>query len=294
MSEIRDQYGKYMAERARWLENRIPRKYYEVQETRYVHPFRLYGNVWYVGDNWVCVHLIDTGDGLLLIDAGNCGAVAMLVNAIWEAGFNPADVKWIVLSHGHLDHFGACNFFRRMFGTKIYMGKPDCENFRNRPELSFIQDTGNLADTLFEIDHEIEDGEVLNFGNTEMTFYLCPGHTDGVIATFFDVDGPEGMKRAGYFGGFGHNTLTKEYLQDIGDTSYEMRNRFLNSLQRVRNERVELFLGNHCSNNDTLGNMEKLKANPDRNPFVDEERWGRYMDERIAGIKAFMADPANS
>mgnify|MGYP001712241770 CR=1 FL=1 len=39
---------------------------------RYVHPFRIWGNVWYVGDSWVCVHLIDTGDGLLLIDSGNC------------------------------------------------------------------------------------------------------------------------------------------------------------------------------------------------------------------------------
>ena len=92
---------------------------------RYVHPFRIWGNVWYVGDSWVCVHLIDTGDGLLLIDSGNCGCTDMLVQAIWEAGFNPKDVKWIIHSHGHLDHIGGANFFKKMFGTKLYLGEPD-------------------------------------------------------------------------------------------------------------------------------------------------------------------------
>lgn len=100
---------------------------------RYVHPFRIWGNVWYVGDSWVCVHLIDTGDGLLLIDSGNCGCTDMLVQAIWEAGFNPKDVKWIIHSHGHLDHIGGANFFKKMFGTKLYLGEPDARMFRSAP-----------------------------------------------------------------------------------------------------------------------------------------------------------------
>lgn len=72
--------------------------------------------------------------GLLLFDAGNCGngATAMLINAIWEAGFHPSDVKWLVLSHGHVDHIGAVNFFRRMFGTKIYLGNR-CRMYREHP-----------------------------------------------------------------------------------------------------------------------------------------------------------------
>ena len=89
---------------------------------RYVHPFRIWGNVWYVGDSWVCVHLIDTGDGLLLIDSGNCGCTDMLVQAIWEAGFNPKDVKWIIHSHGHLDHIGGAT--RAEFETVVQLLNP--------------------------------------------------------------------------------------------------------------------------------------------------------------------------
>lgn len=142
---IRESYEAYLDRRDQLSQSPMVR-YWLNQESRYVHPFRLYGNVWYVGDSWVCVHLIDTGDGLLLIDSGNCGATAMLVNAIWEAGFNPADVKWIIHSHGHVDHIGGANFFRRMFGTKLYLSEPDARMFRERPELSVIHDSCN--DTL--------------------------------------------------------------------------------------------------------------------------------------------------
>ena len=142
------------------------------QEKRYVHLFRIFGNVWYVGDDWVCVHLIDTGDGLLLIDSGNAGATAMLVNAIWEAGFNPADVKWIIHSHGHLDHIGGAMFFKRMFGTQLLLAEPDARMFREQPWISAIQNTYNDCDSLFVPDYEIKEGDVLTFGSTVITCYL--------------------------------------------------------------------------------------------------------------------------
>ena len=270
-------------------------KYWKNQEARYVHPFRIFGNVWYVGDDWVCVHLIDTGDGLLLIDCGNTGATAMLVNAIWEAGFNPADVKWLVLSHGHLDHIGGAAFFRNMFGTKIYLGAPDAKMYREHPELSFIQDAGNVSEALVMPDVEINDGDVIRFGNTDVRFYLSPGHTMGVISCFFDAHEGEKTVRCGYYGGFGFNTLQKDYLIEIGDPEYKTREIYLQSLAKVRNQKVELFLGNHCINNDTLGRRQKQLENPDGpNPFLDDQLWKNYLDMKRDDLLKFMADPKNS
>lgn len=264
------------------------------QERRYVHPFHLYGPVWYVGDSWVCVHLIDTGDGLLLIDSGNCGATAMLVQAIWEAGFRPQDVRWIIHSHGHMDHIGGANFFKRMFGTKLYLGEPDAVNFRERPELSLIQETHNDEDVLFEPDEVIRDGDVLTFGKITIECVLCPGHTDGVLSLFFEADGEEGVKRFGYYGGFGFNTLRASYLREIGDTEFRMRQVYLESLKKVRDRRVDIMLGNHCDNNDTLGKGRILAERPDGpNPFVDPEHWQRYLDGKRDELLAFMADPRN-
>ena len=270
-------------------------KYWKNQEARYVHPFRIFGNVWYVGDDWVCVHLIDTGDGLLLIDCGNIGATAMLVNAIWEAGFNPADVKWLVLSHGHLDHIGGAAFFRNMFGTKIYLGAPDAQMYRKRPELSFVQDADSATATIEAPDVEIHDGDVIQFGDASVQFYLSPGHTMGVISCFFDAHEGDRTVRCGYYGGFGFNTLQKDYLIEIGDPEYKTRQVYLNSLAKVRDQKVELFLGNHCINNDTLGRRQKQLENPDGpTPFLDDQLWKNYLDMKRDDLLKFMADPKNS
>ena len=292
---LRQDYEAYAARREKLKAHPLDSKIWLNQESRYVHPFRLYGNVWYVGDDWVCVHLIDTGDGLLLIDSGNCGAAAMLVNAIWEAGFNPADVKWIVHSHGHLDHIGAANFFKRMFGTKLYLGEPDARMFREHPEISVIQDTHNDGDALFEPDYEIKDGDVLTFGNTEIQFYLVPGHTAGCIACFFDAHDGDDTKRCGYYGGFGFNTLLKDYLIETGDPEFKTRQVYLESLAKVRDQKVEIFLGNHCNNNQTLQRRQRQIDHPEGpNPFVDDRAWREYLDLKRDDLLKFMADPANN
>lgn len=98
--------------------DQIKGKFWFNQESRYVEPCQIYGNLYYVGDSWVCVHIVNTGDGLLMFDVGNCGAEAMLIHSIWKLGFDPVDVKWIILPHGPVDHFGAVNFSKRIFGTK--------------------------------------------------------------------------------------------------------------------------------------------------------------------------------
>ena len=280
MSKLRDSYEKFQKDKEQWRKYPLVGKFFLNQTERYVHPFRIFGNVWYVGDSWVCVHLIDTGDGLLLIDCGNCGATAMLIQAIWEAGFNPASVKWIVLSHGHLDHIGGAMFFKNMFGTKLYLGKPDAEAFRLCPEKSLIQQCGDLSQDVFNVDYEIEDGDVLSFGNTTMHFYLVPGHTDGCIAAFFDVSDGQRTVRAGYYGGFGFNTLQTDYLDDIGDTEHKMRDVYLKSLAKVRNQKVELFLGNHCVNNDTWAKARLLSSGCKENPFINDRAWGEYLDQK--------------
>ncbi len=288
---MKEDYAQYLVRH----EAIRPTSHQLAQDRRYVHPFRLYGPIWYVGDDWVCVHLIDTGDGLLLLDCGNCGAEAMLVNAIWEAGFRPADVKWIILSHGHYDHIGAAQFFRRMFGTKIYLGAPDAKMFRERPWLSLIQTTKNDADGVFEPDVEINDGDELTFGSIKLRCVLCPGHTEGVVSLFFDADGPEGVKHVGFYGGFGFNTMQKDFLLEFGDPDFKMRQVYLDSLAKVREEPVDIMLGNHGYNNDTLGRMKKLLADPDGpNPFVEPGYWKSYLDKRRDDLLALMAKPENN
>ncbi len=284
-------YDAYAARHAELLDK--PGRHYVEQERGYVHPFQIFGNVWYVGDSWVCVHLIDTGDGLLLLDSGNIGATAMLVNAIWEAGFRPADVRWIIHSHGHLDHIGAACFFKRMFGTKLYLGAPDAEMFRTRPALSFIQGAHNAQEGLFEPDVEINDGDRLVLGGTTLDCRLVPGHTAGCVALFFDAHDGDKTLRCGYYGGFGFNTLQRKFLESFGMDVDKARQIYLSSLAKVRDEKVDIFLGNHCANNDTIGRRKRQLENPDGpNPFIDPDLWRTFLDSKRDELLALMADPA--
>lgn len=261
------------------------------QTSRYVHPFRMFGNVWYVGDSWVCIHLIDTGDGLLLVDSGNCGATAMLMQAIWEAGFDPANVKWIIHSHGHVDHIGGANFFRQMYGTKLLLSAPDAAMFREHPEISMIWDSHSDLNHLFVPDQEIHDGDVLTFGNTAIRFTMVPGHTAGCIAMFFDAVDGEKRVRCGYYGGFGFNTLTDAYLQETGDPEYRMRQTYLQSLEKVWDEPVELFLGNHCVDNDLLAHRrQQLDGTAAGNPYLDPTLWKAYLMKKHSELRKLYPD----
>ena len=97
----------------------------------WIDPFRIYGPLYYVGDRRVCVHLIDTGDGLLLIDAGFTHTVPMLLKSIYDLGFDPKDIRMIILTHGHFDHMGAADLFRKLYGCKIAISRVDAELIRS-------------------------------------------------------------------------------------------------------------------------------------------------------------------
>jgi metallo-beta-lactamase class B len=290
---MKKDYEAFLAKKEAFFSRPIS-EMWKHQEKRYMKPFQIFGNLYYVGESWVCIYLINTGDGLLLLDAGNYDTSGMLINAIWEAGFNPADIKWVVLSHGHADHIGSANFLRNMFGCKLYLGEPDAEMFKKNPALSYIQYNSNIADELFEPDVTIRDGDVVKFGNTEIKFVLVPGHSAGTIACFFDVTDGKETKRAGYYGGLGLNTLAKDYLQEIGDKNYKRRKAYLSSLEKVMDEHVDIFLATHAYQNNIVEKRKYQIQHPDTNPYIDPGEWKEYLERKKKEIIAFMNDPENN
>ncbi len=285
----KEDYLEFLERRKKAVKNSMF-KYFVNQEKRWIKPFNIFGNVYYVGYSWVCVHLIDTGEGLLLIDAGNCGATAMLIKAIYDLGFKPDDVKWIILSHGHVDHIGAANFFKNMFGTKLYMGKPDADMFKERPEFSLIQESTDFMDDIFEPDVCIQNGDELTFGNTSIKCYIVPGHTEGCVALFFNAYDGGRIKRCGYYGGFGFNTLTKQFLDDFGDFEHNMWDTYLKSIDSVINEHVDIFLGNHTENNKFFEKLDILNKTGSNECFIDENEWRTYLNSKKEELKVFISN----
>lgn len=258
------------------------------QAERYITPFRVYGKIYYVGDTWVCAYLVDTGRGLLLIDGGNCGDAAKLIDNIWRLGFDPAKIRWMVVSHGHVDHFGVANYLKTVYDTKLFMGAPDAEMLKKEPELTLIQNSNDLSEIIPEVDVPIHDCDEINFGNLKARFRLVPGHTDGSIAMFFDMEEDGVIRHVGYYGGLGLNTMEREYLLQRGDPNCEKRKEYLQSIESVRDEAVDVVLGNHTEHGDVLDKRKRQLAGYYGNPFIDPTDWNRLLDEWSEKMKALM------
>ena len=247
-------------------------------------PFQIADGLYYVGDSKVCIHLIDTGDGLILIDSGYLGTEHLLVDSIWRAGFDPADIKIILHTHGHSDHFGASGEFKRMYGCKLAISKVDAEFLKT---VSLNKTLYPLA-TVPEFDMEIEDGDIISLGNVNIRCVLSPGHTEGVLSLFFDVTYEGKRYTAGMFGGIGTNALTLKHIYKNGYTE-ALPHTMLKTIEMLRGESVDIHLGNHPSNNRTLEKRAKQLAEGG-NPFIDKTSFGTMLDSLEKTVRGIIAE----
>ena len=263
-------------------------KQFDIMKTnpysQYLEPFCILGNVYYVGDQKVSMHLIDTGEGLILIDTGFPGADAMLVNSIWRLGFDPKEIKFILHTHGHFDHYGATKFFQQIYGVKTYLGEADIKLMEAYPET--FEWNGRIE--VFTPDEMLRDGDLLKLGNTEIKVVGSPGHSPGAMSFFFNVVAEGKRYWAGIPGGIGRNTLFKEAYESRRYPHTTPRD-FLESIDRIMEEPVTLWLGSHPTpfHNDTISKQKQMIKFPDDpNPFViTPEEWRSYLTELRKGME---------
>lgn len=248
-------------------------------------PFEIVPGLYYVGTKGVSAHLFDTGDGLLLLDTTYQQTLYLLLESIRELGFNPRDIKWILHTHGHIDHFGGTRILQEKYGCKTYFPAADIPLLGERADLNWCEDLDlpfqPPYDTWFRVDQIVNDEDVFHFGNLTVKAIAAPGHTPGTMAYFFIL--PCGY-RAAMHGGIGWNTLEARYIADHKlDGSW--RQDYLHSLSRLKGLPVDIVLGNHPKQTRTFQkNAEKTE---NHNPFVDPKEWDQMLRELDDGIRQF-------
>ena len=221
-----------------------------------IEPFKMVGNVYFIGTFQASSHLIDTGDGLILIDTGYSNTLYLVIRSIYELGFNPKDIKYIINTHWHGDHTEATKAMVDLSGAKTLIGRYDKEKVLK----------------YFTPDILIKDGDVLTLGNTTINFLETPGHTKGTISLFFETKEKREIYRVGMFGGAGANTLVKNRFDYD-----ECREDYIQSIKRLKKEKVYVFIGNNVWNNDTAikGN---ILLSTGENKFIDNDIWFDFLD----------------
>lgn len=243
--------------------------------------FRLHSNIYFIGSEAVSVHLIDTEAGLVLIDTGYPDMGGLILENIKKLGFAPEKISAIFHSHGHIDHFGNTEKLAELSGAKTYISKIDNDILNGKLDLSWAKELGLQRMPPFSCDVMLLDGDSFDFGNTKIRCVHTPGHTDGVMSFIITLaDG----KVAAMHGGVGSNSMSSAFLLEYG-LSFDCRLKFKEGLKKLSREKVDLVLGNHPEQNDTLGKMLKAKEGFE---VLDEGEWLRLMSALETKIESIM------
>ena len=180
-------------------------------EVQRIAPFQVFDNLYYVGARWVSAWLLVSDQGLILFDALYGDLTDIAINGIRELGFNPDDIRYVIVSHAHYDHIGGARRLQEEFGSVVMMTEADW-NMTTEPAVYQEYPT--------PIRHlSVSDGSTLNLGRTRLRFMQTPGHTPGVLSTRFTVYDNGYPHEAFLFGGAGLNfsgvERTEIYINSI-------------------------------------------------------------------------------
>jgi metallo-beta-lactamase class B len=146
-------------------------------------PFVLHGKSWYVGTQGLSAVLVDSGDGLVLIDGALPQSAPLIAANIESLGFRLADVKWILNSHPHYDHAGGIAALQRLSGAKVATTVRGAQALRmgnaphDDPQVGFGPQA-NAFPPVAEVTG-LADGARLHVGNVTLVLHATPGHTPG-------------------------------------------------------------------------------------------------------------------
>lgn len=245
-----------------------------------IEPTRVFDNVYAIGRSGTVVYAITTSDGIILIDAGYANEVeSVLLAGMKKLGLDPSMVKYVIVTHGHGDHFGGAPYFQEHYGAHVALSQADWDLMLNPPSPPTGTKQGKAPAgppvVAPKKDVVAAEGQPITLGG-KVTPVLIPGHTPGSMALIFDVMDGGKHHVAGLFGG---TILTAGRIPDEGLRQY------LHSIDHfktvAKQSKVDVELQNHPLYD---GLEEKLAKLRDRkpgapNPFVvGQANYGKFLD----------------
>ena len=160
-----------------------------------IEPSKIFDNVYIIGNTGTVAYAITTSEGIILLDSLAANQVdSVLLPGMRKLGLDPAQVKLVVVAHGHADHFGGSAYFQDR-GAHVAMSAEDWDFIAPRPGAA----TKGPAPPKRDI--EMKDGQTVGLGEVRITPVLTPGHTPGSMGFLFPVRDNGKTYVAAMFGG---------------------------------------------------------------------------------------------
>jgi metallo-beta-lactamase class B len=224
------------------------------RETWYAEPVKVFDNLYFVGQTEYSAWAITTSRGIILLDAIFDYSIQDEVDeGLKKLGLNPADIKYVIVSHGHLDHAGGAKYLQEKYNARLIMSAADYD-LLDQQNPSWKPKRDMVA----------TDGMKLTLGDETLTLYLTPGHTEGTISTIIPLRDGRDRHVAAAWGGtlfnFGPNRPRIEAYHKSAE-------RFRDIATRAR---ADVMLSNHTVYDGSKMKLPAVKARKPRekNPYV--------------------------
>ncbi|MDE5438709.1 subclass B3 metallo-beta-lactamase GOB-16 [Elizabethkingia meningoseptica] len=155
--------------------------------SRSYEPFRIAGNLYYVGTYDLASYLIVTDKGNILINTGLAGSLPMIKENIKKLGFNYKDIKILLLTQAHYDHTGALKDLQTETGAKFYADSADADVLKTGGKSDYEMGKYGATFKAIKPDILLKDQDKIKLGNTTLTLLHHPGHTKGSCSFIFET-----------------------------------------------------------------------------------------------------------
>ena len=250
-----------------------------------VEPFRIAGNVYYVGAKEVASYLVATPAGHVVIDSGFAETVPRVLANVRALGFEPKDVKWLLISHAHYDHVGGIADLRDATGAKVAVSAGDAEQAKNGGKGDF-QWGDRFTYRPFTADRLLRDGDTVALGGTTLTANVTPGHTRGCTSWSTDV-----VERGKPLCVLVLCSVTAPGYRLAGNAAYpQIVDDYRATFRRLAAMPVDVFLAAHGSFFGLLDKRAALCRNPETNPFVDPQGYRDHVERLRQELERRLAE----
>ena len=144
-------------------------------------PFKIMGNVYYVGANNIASILVATPEGHILLDTGTQKMAAVVFPNMVTLGFKPADIKVMLISHAHYDHMETVETIRRLTGATVAAMEAEVPSLVSGHDRGPNETWGHEP---IQVGRVLQSGEDINLGGSTVKAIWTPGHTPGATAYF--------------------------------------------------------------------------------------------------------------
>lgn len=246
----------------------------------YAEPVKVFDNLYYVGQTAYSAWAVTTSEGIVIIDPiFDYSVEAEVVEGLRKVGLDPADIRYVIVSHGHSDHAGGARYLQDRFGARVILSPEDWD---------LLESTGGDWPKPRR-DIEATDGYELHLGETTLVLHATPGHTPGTMSTLIPVFDGGRRHVAALVGGTAFNFMGRGEDARWFRAYIESAERF----QRLAAEAgADVILSNHTRYDGSTAKLPALRSRRpgDAHPYVvGAESVGRYLTVAAECARAGLA-----